>query len=587
MGLGALPEGYEERGAELYDFEYGIPLNDKYTVKVIPLKKGKYKYYFYNSKHDITTQFEGKPPLELTQRSTVGKELKKHIDPKGKYNNDEITKQFDSLKQTLDIFVDEFNEVERETRRKSREDELLRNKSKHDDGLKVFESHDNPLIYVASLCDWYTAGERINTMIAFLCYCSQVILRNPISVIGLGEGSSGKTFIETTALSMIPDEFIRREKKPTFASMFRRAEKDTHYYDGKIVVYGDLGGSNDHDEVEDTKNLLKELQTDGFVSRPITIKIDGEYVVKDLELHGFPCLTYTSVPNYDFDSQELSRSFVFTPRTNNRHVFNSQRSILELVGGRTQQIYKSMLDLQEDVISMVYGLRGKFSDIFIVNPYSESILKFIGESEYYKRDYDKYNSILKVITAFNSDGREVFEIGGRKILFTQPKDVQYFVSLFASYKSSITHNLSRKATDIYKDIMENKDKFEYCYTNEDFGMEQEDGFTVQDYMDFGNVTLKKRSLQRYFSELNNEGYLKVVGKRSKSNVYVTVADSVESVDWDNLYMLSDESRDRLYKEYPSDIVEHIISVDNCYDEEVSILDQHNGIDKPNWVNFDD
>ena len=256
------------------------------------------------------------------------------------------------------------------------------------------------------------------------------------------------------------------------------------------------------------------------------------------------------------------------------------------MGGKTQQIYKSMLDLQSKIQDMVYGLRGKFSDIIIVNPYSESILKFIGESEYYKRDYDKYNSILKVITAFCSNNRPSFDIKGHTVIFTQPEDIQYFVSLFATYKTSITHNLSRKATDIYNDIIENKDKFEFKYENNDMDMLVEEGFTVNDYVEHGNVHLNKRSLQRYISELNREGYLKIIGKQSRSNIYMTVADSVENVDWDNLYRLSDDTIDRLKYEYPEEIVEYIISVDESFNEEVSILNQHSDIDSPNWINFD-
>ena len=67
---------------------------------------------------------------------------------------------------------------------------------------------------------------------------------------------------------------------------------------------------------------------------------------------------------------------------------------------------------------------------------------------------------------------------------------------------------------------------------------------------------------------------------------MTVADSVENVDWDNLYRLSDETIDRLKYEYPEEIVEYIISVDESFNEEVSILNQHSDIDSPNWINFD-
>lgn len=579
MGLGAAPEP-----EKLWSLDYGIKMEDEFTIKATPFKKG-CKYFFYDASKKLVSKLDGKTPLELTENSAIGKEIKKHIDPKNKYNKSTITETFSQLKIALDSFVDEYVEVETAVKKQSEEEEMAQNQEAYEEGLRLFENQYNPLLYIASLTDWYTAGERINTMITFLCYCSQVILKKPISVIGLGEGSSGKTFVENTALSMIPSEFIRYEKKPTLASMFRRAESDQYYYDGKIVVYGDLGGSSDQDEVEETKNLLKELQTDGHLVRPITIKIDGEFEVVDLVLKGFPCLTYTTVPNYDFDSQELSRSFIFTPRTDNRKIFNAQKSCLELKGSKTEQIYESMISLKSEVQKIVLGLRYKFNDITIVNPYSESILKFIGESEYYKRDYDKYNSILKVITAFNSIGRAVFEVNNQKIIFTQPEDIQYFVTLFSGYKSSITHNLSKKATEIYQDIKENGDSWDY-QPDTLFEESSDFGFTINDYYEKGNVTLNKRSLQRYFSELNKEGYLKVIGKSSRSNMYALMSNSDDAADWTNLFSLSDPAINHLNFEYPEDIVDSIILNDTILDEEVSILNQSDDVMKPFWVDYD-
>ena len=579
MGLEAAPET-----EMLWSLDYGIKLEDGFTIKPVPFKKG-CKYYFFNDEKKLINELKGDAPLSITERSTVGVEIKKHLNPKNTLNKLGVTQIFDDLKVVMDSFVDEYVEVETAVQKQNEEDELAQNKQTYEEGLSLFESKDNPLLYIASLTDWYTAGERINTMITFLCYCSQVILKNPISVIGLGEGSSGKTFVENTALSMIPDEFIRYEKKPTLPAMFRRAESNPYYYDGKIVVYGDMGGSSDQDEVEETKNLLKELQTDGHLVRPITIKVDGEFEVVDLVLKGFPCLTYTTVPNYDFDSQELSRSFIFTPRTDNRNIFNAQKHCLELKGSKTEQIYQSMLNLKSCVQSMVLGLRYKFSDIIIVNPYSESILKFIGESEYYKRDYDKYNGILKVITAFNSVGRPIFEVNNQKIIFTQPEDIQYFVSLFSSYKASITHNLSKKATEIYKDIIEHDGEWDY-QPDTRFEEALDFGFTVNDYYENGNVHLNKRSLQRYFSELNREGYLKVVGKSSRSNMYALMSHSGEAADWSNLFSLSEFTVKHLKYEYPEDIVESIILNDTLLDEEVSILNQSDDVIKPFWVDYD-
>lgn len=237
---------------------------------------------------------------------------------------------------------------------------------------------------------------------------------------------------------------------------------------------------------------------------------------------------------------------------------------------------------------MVLGLRYKFKDINIVNPYSESILNLIGESEYYKRDYDKYNSILKVITAFNSANREVHDINGEKVIFTTPQDLQYFITLLKPYVESITHNLSKKAAELLNDITENSHEWVYQPESKyNFGETLDFGFTINDYIENGNVSIAKRSLYRYFTELNQEGYLKIVGKQGKSNMYALIEhDDTGSILKNDLLCLSDMGKRRLEHEYPEDIVDCIILNDVIHDETCSILNQSDDVLKPFWLDFD-
>ena len=297
-------------------------------------------------------------------------------------------------------------------------------------------------------------------------------------------------------------------------------------------------------------------------------------------------MTYTTVPNYSFDSQELSRSFIFTPRTDNRAVFNARKSYLELKGGKTEQIYQSMLKFKIDIQKMVLGLRYKFADINIVNPYSDAVLNLIGASEYYKRDYDKYNGILKVITAFNSSNREIHEINGEKVIFTNPEDLQYFVTLLRPYMTSITRNLSKKAAELLDDIVENSDDWIYQPDSAyKFDSGDDFGFTINDYIENGHVNIAKRSLYRYFTELNQEGFLKVVGKHGKSNMYALV-ENVDEVHQNEMLVLSDKAKRRLDFEYPSEIVEYISLNDVIIDENCSILNQSDDVSKPLWLDYD-
>lgn len=65
-------------------------------------------------------------------------------------------------------------------------------------------------------------------------------------------------------------------KRKSLKRPFSTVQKnDKYFYDGKIVNYGDMGGTNDHEFMEVSKNLMKELQSDGFLNKPLNIP-DGE-----------------------------------------------------------------------------------------------------------------------------------------------------------------------------------------------------------------------------------------------------------------------------------------------------------------------
>lgn len=468
--------------------------------------------------------------------SVVGREIKKHLNPNNRLSKETVTKDFDQIKQilqnTYDAIIIQAKIVEEEE--KLKEEELKQEKL--EEAQKLLETKEHPLVYIASVVSWLTAGERKNIMLTFIAYCSQVILRNPISVIGLGEGASGKTHIEEVAMSLIPSKYIRHEKSVTEAAMFNRAKEDPFYYDGCIVNYGDLGGYKSQDFIMQAKNLLKELQSDGFLNKPLNIPTKDEgWVVKDITLYGRPALTYTTVPGFKFDDQEMSRSIFITPRMDNKAVFNARKKILGLKLGRTYQLVDYYKKESENVKYIVELLREKTEELEIINPYGQSIIDFLGESEYFKRDFDKYNGILLTITAFNSFNRQTYEMNGKKVLFTSLQDIQIFVSLLESYHRSISVNISPKAAEILNDYECNKDDW---ITNRKIS---EYGITINEFVELTKSKLSKRSVRRYFSELNSAGFLKVTDKKGQANVYDLTEKTVP--DFGNLLKLDEKDRE--------------------------------------------
>ena len=351
---------------------------------------------------------------------------------------------------------------------------------------------------------------------------------------------------------MIPKEFVVNEKNITANALFRRAEQDVYFYDGKIVNYGDMGGSNDQNYMEESKNLMKELQSEGYLCKPLSEQVDGDWNVKELELIGKPCLTYTTVPNYQFDEQELSRSIFITPRTDNKKEFNKRNTSLEFQGK---------------------------SYVTVINPYIQIVIGFLHNSKYYKRDFPKYNTLLKVITVMNYFHKKVYEKeDGKKVIYTSIVDVQLFLSLLENYRLSISENLSPKATDILKKLVElntpqpNDDGQPTLTANR--------LWTITEFMEETHIDIEKRSLQTYFSELNKKGFIRIVETKGRANVY-ELTDNFNPILKEEKLNLTDEIKELIAFENGDDDLLIILKADKPIPD-LNIMDHDESIQLPSW-----
>lgn len=559
--------------------ENHITFPDGYTMELYPARNNKVIYILKDPKGNDVAKDKGTEPLMIGEQSKIGRHIKNHIDPKKK-GSALFREEFEATKMALN---ERYNlhliALEKEETDKKEEDA-----KKHQENINIARdllvSKDQPLLYIASLVSWVTAGERANIILTFITYASQVILRNPINVVILGEGGSGKTHIETEALKLIPEKYVIKEKKTTDAAFFDKGLENPYVYDGKIVSFGDLGGESAQDFVLEIKDLLKELQTDGYLSKTMIGKDhDGERVRVQMELFGHPCTTYTTVPGHIFDDQEMSRSIFITPRMDNKGVFHAMKKMLEFHGGRTRKQYEYYLKELEIVRYVVELLRERMETVIINNPYTESVIKFLGESEYFKRDFDKYNGILKTITAINGFNRQTFEIDGQEILYTSLNDIKLFMSLLKTYHESISVNISPKSAEVLDDLRGNVDDWILNNKISEMGT-----FTVNDYVELSNTHLSKRSIQTYFGELNRTGFIKNVGREGRANVYQLsgrVSDSLEQ----DLLTLSDEHQQLIEWELGSNAVKFIL--EDIVMDGLTIHLHDQDVDVPGWDRFDE
>ena len=556
-----------------------LPLNEKegYNVKVEPAPKGQVRYTFYKNKTEIK-RIQGRQPIELNTNTAVWKQIQECIDPHDNFKKDKIRKHIDNeVIQILQNYYETIIIANQQLEQDEIREQQVSLKNKINAAEDKLKGLDNPLLYIGSVIEWFTAGERNNILLCFLAYCSQVILRNPISVIALGEAGSGKSHIEEVAMSLIPSEFIVNEKNITANALFRRAEESKYFYDGKIVNYGDMGGNSDQKFMEESKNLMKELQSEGYLCKPLTVQVEGEWYVNELELIGKPCLTYTTVPNYQFDEQELSRSIFITPRTDNKVEFNKRNIALEFKG-KSYNYMEKMKKEAEVIPYMIYVLRGLMEEIEIINPYVLIVIKFLNNSKYYKRDFPKYNNLLKVITVMNYYHKRVYDKDGKKVIYTSLEDVQLFLSLLDNYRLSISENLSPKATEILKLLVELNDKPKA--NGDQPTLDVNRLWTISEFMEETHIDIEKRSIQTYFSELNKKGFIRIVETKGRANVY-EITDNFNPVIVEEKLSLTDRVKKTIAYEYDDDELLNILEEDKVIPG-LSIMDHDDSIDCPNW-----
>ena len=554
-----------------------LPTKDTITLIINKKNIDKVTYVFKNKYGNKIGEYENRSPATLSSRSNVARQFKQIINPKGDMKPNKFNNKFTELKQLLQLhYENELSIIEQEIADKKLA-EQEKDTVKLKEAITKLQSLDYPLIYIGSIVEWFTAGERNNILYAFTVYAGQVVLGSPVSVICLGEASSGKSHIQETALRLIPNHYIVNEKKITEAALFNRAKKDEYFYDGKIVNYGDMGGINDHDFMEESKNLMKELQSDGFLNKPLSIP-DGEggWDVRDLKLKGRPCLTYTTIPNHNFDEQEMSRSIFITPRMDNKEIFNLRNTALEFKHGKSYKILKQYESDAELVPYMLLHLNEVFKDIVIINPYVYFVINFLKNLNFYKRDFDKFNGILKTITALNYYNHEIHDIDGERVILTNIAVVQQFMSLLKPYRESISANLAPKAVEVLNDIRNNIDDW----------MEQDDsevlnmGITTNQYFSLQNLGLSKDSVKKYIYELANKGFLQVTDQSGKSNVYDLTKSEVSYIN-DDLKHIDDTVHQIICREVGEWVID--IMMEDKFVEDLSIMNFDDEVKKPPWL----
>ena len=225
---------------------------------------------------------------------------------------------------------------------------------------------------------------------------------------------------------------------------------------------------------------------------------------------------------------------------------------------------------------MLLHLKEVFKDIVIINPYIHFVINFLKDSSFYKRDFDKFNGILKTITALNYYNHEIHDIDGETVILTNLSDVQQFISILQPYKESISANLSPKAVEVLNDIRNNIDDWIMEIDPEELSL----GITTNQYFTLQNLGLSKDSVKKYIYELANNGFLQITDHSGKSNVYNLTKSEVAYIN-DDLKRIDDSIHQIICREVGEWVVD--IMMEDKFVEDLSIMNFDSEVKKPPWL----
>lgn len=256
----------------------------------------------------------------------------------------------------------------------------------------LYEYDVSPLELIVATSRCLVADSVREVIRAFVGYFQTVNNFKATNVIAIGSPASGKSFILETALSMIPDEFVHKTimTEPAFYEEF-----DGQDLTGHIFFLGDLGGANSDEKTIAFRDLLKELSTDGEVSRTL-IKGDSKNkeVVKQ-RVRGKPALSYSTAHQEVVNEQEKTRSVILTPQPINPHDLLVFNTVMRNHGVFKEDMVK-LDQVRESIKGMVYCFNRREYDFF--NPYEFNVISSFEDNSDFNRKIQEFDATLEVVT---------------------------------------------------------------------------------------------------------------------------------------------------------------------------------------------
>ena len=396
--------------------------------------------YFYDIKEDGSEFNVGKhdkSPLELSRQTVIGKQIYQRIvdnlTPKERKDTD-IDKEFrlimEALEKDIQIQIKEAN--------KEAKKEILEMEEEYEEDYARFVSNCKkhnftPLQYIIRVFEGLGVDAQIEMFKSLNGFLQTFLGLKGTNVIGVGSQSSGKTHCLEKPLDCIPSEFVH---KGTFTRAYFFDMYSGQDLTGHIFYLGDLGGQYDDENTIVSRDILKQLSTDGWISRGLKEEDGG---VQDI-VTGFPAIAYTTVSEDIINEQERSRSVIIRPPDVDQRRLMIFDSFLESPG----ELWELKQIIEDDKLSItgfVWWLKKEIENVELFNPFMFCVQKYLSNMPDFNRKIKEFNMLLKIICILNESYSLTHTI---YCDFTKddPEDIEITTKLYIPNKQDVIDALT-------------------------------------------------------------------------------------------------------------------------------------------------
>ena len=236
-------------------------------------------------------------------------------------------------------------------------------------------------------------GERTGKLLGYLAATSR-LLDKPLGLIIQSSSAAGKSSLAEAILNFMPPEQCFTCSAMTSQSLYYLGNENLQH---KILCIAEQEG------VRDASYQLKLLQSEGSLSLIATSKEkgSGRTSTQRYSVTGPVALLLTTTAS-DIDPEMLNRSLVTSvdeSRGQTAAIHAQQRFARTLAGFEQKQQAQHIILLHQNAQRLLRPLR-------IYNPYAQQ-LAFIGSQTRYRRDHEKYLTLINTITLLHQHQREI------------------------------------------------------------------------------------------------------------------------------------------------------------------------------------